>query len=555
MANKFSLFGFQISRAKAEQEQSAQPSFSPPANEDGALTITSAAYYGTYVDLDGTAKNEVELISRYREMAMQPEIEAAIDDVINEAICTNDDGTITQIVLDDLKVTQKIKDAIKSEFAVILRMLNYKNMAQDIFRRYYVDGKLYYHIIVDRENPTTGIKELRYIDPRKLRKIREIKKVKDENTGVEIMKTVNEYYIFNDKVTTGASANFGPIGVRITTDSIVSVVSGLMDSRRAVVLSYLHKAIKPLNQLRMIEDATVIYRISRAPERRIFYIDVGNLPKLKAEQYMRDIMVKYKNKLVYDANTGEVRDDRKFMSMMEDFWLPRREGGKGTEITTLPGGQNLGELEDVKYFEKKLYKALNVPVSRLEPNQGFTLGRVAEVTRDELKFSKFIDRLRSKFADLFDQAMRVQCVLKGICTAEEWLEFRENIHYDFIKDNNFSELKDAELMKERLSLLSEVDTYTGRYFSHAWIQREVLRLTDDEIDKMDVEIDQEKKDGLGLPVSVTNDVAQQQMMSQVPTQPENETNLKHDADMVKAKDAKAKSVKKEDILVQLKRVI
>jgi len=555
MANKFSLFGFQISRAKAEQEQSAQPSFSPPANEDGALTITSAAYYGTYVDLDGTAKNEVELISRYREMAMQPEIEAAIDDVINEAICTNDDGTITQIVLDDLKVTQKIKDAIKAEFAVILRMLNYKNMAQDIFRRYYVDGKLYYHIIVDRENPTTGIKELRYIDPRKLRKIREIKKVKDENTGVEIMKTVNEYYIFNDKVTTGASANFGPIGVRITTDSIVSVVSGLMDSRRAVVLSYLHKAIKPLNQLRMIEDATVIYRISRAPERRIFYIDVGNLPKLKAEQYMRDIMVKYKNKLVYDANTGEVRDDRKFMSMMEDFWLPRREGGKGTEITTLPGGQNLGELEDVKYFEKKLYKALNVPVSRLEPNQGFTLGRVAEVTRDELKFSKFIDRLRSKFADLFDQAMRVQCVLKGICTAEEWLEFRENIHYDFIKDNNFSELKDAELMKERLSLLSEIDTYTGRYFSHAWIQREVLRLTDDEIDKMDVEIDQEKKDGLGLPVSVTNDVAQQQMMSQVPTQPENETNLKHDADMVKAKDAKAKSVKKEDILVQLKRVI
>ena len=555
MANKFSLFGFQISRAKAEQEQSAQPSFSPPANEDGALTITSAAYYGTYVDLDGTAKNEVELISRYREMAMQPEIEAAIDDVINEAICTNDDGTITQIVLDDLKVTQKIKDAIKAEFAVILRMLNYKNMAQDIFRRYYVDGKLYYHIIVDRDNPTTGIKELRYIDPRKLRKIREIKKVKDENTGVEIMKTVNEYYIFNDKVTTGASANFGPIGVRITTDSIVSVVSGLMDSRRAVVLSYLHKAIKPLNQLRMIEDATVIYRISRAPERRIFYIDVGNLPKLKAEQYMRDIMVKYKNKLVYDANTGEVRDDRKFMSMMEDFWLPRREGGKGTEITTLPGGQNLGELEDVKYFEKKLYKALNVPVSRLEPNQGFTLGRVAEVTRDELKFSKFIDRLRSKFADLFDQAMRVQCVLKGICTAEEWLEFRENIHYDFIKDNNFSELKDAELMKERLSLLSEIDTYTGRYFSHAWIQREVLRLTDDEIDKMDVEIDQEKKDGLGLPVSVTNDVAQQQMMSQVPTQPENETNLKHDADMVKAKDTKAKSVKKEDILVQLKRVI
>ena len=293
-----------------------------------------------------------------------------------------------------------------------------------------------------------------------------------------------------------------------------------MDSRRAVVLSYLHKAIKPLNQLRMIEDATVIYRISRAPERRIFYIDVGNLPKLKAEQYLRDIMVKYKNKLVYDANTGEVRDDRKFLSMMEDFWLPRREGGKGTEISTLPGGQNLGELEDVKYFEKKLYKALNVPVSRLNPEQsGFSLGRTNEITRDELKFAKFVDRMRNKFADLFDQALRVQCVFKGICTNEEWNEFKEHIYYDFIKDNNFSELKDAELMKERLSLLSQVDPYTGRYFSQNWIQQNVLRLTDDEIKKMQEEIDEEKSMGLGLPVGVTNDVAQQMMMSNVPQQP------------------------------------
>ena len=516
MAQKFSLFGFTISRQEEEDQKSTQQSFSPPASDDGALTITSAAYYGTYVDLDGTAKNEVELISRYREMAMQPEIESAIDDIVNEAICQDDDGKIIQIIMDDLKQPEKIKKAIKDEFNTIIRLLNYTNMAQDIFRRYYIDGKMYYHIIIDRDNPVQGIKELRYIDPRKMRKIREVKKQKDERTGVEIMNVVNEYYIYNDKVTTGSSTNYGPVGTRITTDSIVSVVSGLMDSRRAVVLSYLHKAIKPLNQLRMIEDATVIYRISRAPERRIFYIDVGNLPKLKAEQYLRDIMVKYKNKLVYDANTGEVRDDRKFLSMMEDFWLPRREGGKGTEITTLPGGQNLGELEDVKYFEKKLYKSLNVPVSRLDPNSsGFSLGRVGEITRDELKFSKFVGRLRSKFSDLFDQCLKAQCVLKGICTLEEWNEIKEHIHYNFIKDNNFTELKEAELMQQRLTLLGSVDPYTGRYFSQAWIQRNVLRLNDDEIKVMQEEMEEEKEAGIGLPVAVTNDVAQQQMLSQI----------------------------------------
>ena len=390
-------------------------------------------------------------------------------------------------------------------------------MSQDIFRRYYIDGRMNYHIIIDRENPTAGIKELRYIDPRKLRKVREIKKRKDERTGVEIMDVVNEYYIYNDKVVSGTSSSYGPVGIRIAKDAIINVNSGLMDSRRAVVLSYLHKAIKPLNQLRMIEDATVIYRISRAPERRIFYIDVGNLPKLKAEQYLRDIMIKYKNKLVYDANTGEVRDDRKFMSMMEDFWLPRREGGKGTEITTLPGGQNLGELEDVKYFQKKLYGALCVPISRLEPNQGFSLGRTSEITRDELKFSKFVDRLRNKFSDVFNQALRVQCVLKGICTDEEFELFKENIHYDFIKDNNFSELKEAELISNRLTLLQSVDPYTGRYFSQKWIQQNVLRLTDDEIEEMDTQIEKEKEMGLGLPVGVTNDVAQQQMLGQVQT--------------------------------------
>jgi len=554
--NKFSLFGFTIARNKDEQVQDVQQSFTPPANEDGALTIQSAAYYGTYVDLDGTAKNEVELISRYREMAMQPEIESAIDDIINEAICQDDDGKIIKIVLDDLKQPEKIKNAIREEFNTILRLFNYKNMAQDIFRRYYVDGRLYYHVIIDRENPSQGIKELRYIDPRKLRKVREIKKQKDERTGVEMMKIINEYYIFNDKVTTGGSSNFGPVGVRITTDSILSVVSGLMDSRRAVVLSYLHKAIKPLNQLRMIEDATVIYRISRAPERRIFYIDVGNLPKLKAEQYLRDIMVKYKNKLVYDSATGEVRDDRKHLSMLEDFWLPRREGGKGTEITTLPGGQNLGELEDVKYFEKKLYKALCVPVSRLNPDSsGFSLGRVNEITRDELKFAKFVDRLRNKFSELFEQAMRTQCVLKGICTNEEWKEFKEHIHYDFIKDNNFTELKDAELMRERLSLLGSVDPYTGRYFSQTWIQRNVLRLTDDEIALMEKEMDKEKKEGLGLPVGVTNDVAQAQMMSQVPQQPQNPDDQEHQMDMAKQAQASSQKEETNNTLVQLKRIL
>jgi hypothetical protein len=555
--NKFSLFGFEIARKKSEDEQAQQPSFTPPSNEDGALTISSAAYYGTYVDLDGTAKNEVELISRYREMAMQPEIESAIDDIMNEAIVQDDDGKIIEIVLDDLDQPEKIKKAIKEEFHTILRLLNYKHMAQDIFRRYYIDGRLYYNVLIDKENPIAGIKELRYIDPRKLRKVREIKKKKDERTGAEIVDVFNEYYIYNDKVVSGSSSSYGPVGVRITLDSIVSVVSGLMDSRRAVVLSYLHKAIKPLNQLRMIEDATVIYRISRAPERRIFYIDVGNLPKLKAEQYLRDIMVKYKNKLVYDAQTGEVRDDRKFLSMMEDFWLPRREGGKGTEITTLPGGQNLGELEDVKYFQKKLYNSLSVPISRLEPNQGFSIGRVAEVTRDELKFAKFVDRLRNKFSDIFNQALRVQCVLKGICTADEWDQFKEHIYYDFIKDNNFSELKDAELMRERLSLLAAVDPYTGRYFSQAWIQRNVLRLTDDQIKEMQSEIDEEKEIGMGLPVGVMNDVAQQQMMAQVPNQPMNPIDAEHQMELQKreAQQNQTQEEKSPGTFVKLKQIL
>ena len=508
------LFGFQISRQKADAEQQSAKTFAAPANEDGALTISSAAYYGTYVDLDGTAKNEVELISRYREMAMQPEIESAIDDIVNEAIVQTDSGKSIRIIMDDLKQPEKIKKAIEEEFVGVLRLLNYQNMATDTFRRFYVDGRLFYHVIIDEKNPTLGVQALRYIDPRKIRKIREVKKEKEGTTSVDIVQTVNEYYIYNDKVVSGSSSSYGPVGVRIAKDAIININSGLMDSRRAAVLSYLHKAIKPLNQLRMIEDATVIYRISRAPERRIFYIDVGNLPKLKAEQYLRDIMVKYKNKLVYDAQTGEIRDDRKHLSMMEDFWLPRREGGKGTEITTLPGGQNLGELEDVKYFEKKLYKSLNVPVSRLDPNQsGFSLGRVGEISRDEVKFGKFVDRQRQKFSEIFGQVLRVQCVLKGICTADEFDEFKENIYYDFIKDNNFAELKEAELVRERLSLLGSVDPYVGRYYSMEWIQRNVLRLTDDDMKLMRKQIDAEKAAGLIMDPMEIAQQGQQELMN------------------------------------------
>ena len=541
MASFPSIFGFQFKRKK-DEDKSNNESFAPLIQDDGAVVVSAGGAYGTYVDMEGSARTEAELVTKYREMSLHAELDSAIEDIVNEAIIVDDDFDVIEINLDRTGLSDKLKGAIRQEFTQILQLFEFNTHSYDIFRRWYIDGRLYYHIIVDREAPTDGIKELRYIDPRKIRKVREVKKSKDERTGVEVANVINEYYIFNDKVISGSSSNFGPVGVRITTDSIINVVSGLMDSRRAVVLSYLHKAIKPLNQLRMIEDATVIYRISRAPERRIFYIDVGNLPKLKAEQYLRYIMVKYKNKLVYDAVTGEVRDDRKFLSMMEDFWLPRREGGKGTEITTLPGGQNLGELEDVKYFEKKLYKALSVPVSRLNPeSSGFSLGRTNEITRDELKFAKFVDRLRNKFSNLFDQAMRVQVVLKGICTAEEWDMMKENIYYDFIKDNNFTELKDAELMTNRLGLLQTIDPYTGRYFSQLWIQRNVLRLSDDEIEEMDKEIEMEKEQGLGLPVSVTNDVAQQQMMTQVPAQPQHPDDQKHEIDMATKDAAKQQS--------------
>ena len=485
------LFGFEINRkVKQAQQEEQSKTFAIPQNDDGAVTIQSGSYYGTYVDLDGVVRNEIELITRYREMSMQPELESAIDDIVNESIVNDDNGKGVEINTDDLKQPDQIKSKIRDEFDFILKLLNFGNMGHDLFRRWYIDGRLFYHVIIDDKRPQLGITEIRYIDPRRIRKIREIQKTKDPTTGMEVIRKQNEYYLYNERGVVGAHSN---LGAKIAVDAIVNVNSGLMDAKRAMVLSYLHKAIKPLNQLRMVEDATVIYRLSRAPERRVFYVDVGNMPTIKAEQYLKDIMTKYRNKLVYDSSTGEIKDDRKHLSMLEDFWLPRREGSKGTEISTLPGGMNLGELEDVKYFEKKLYKSLSVPVSRLEQQQGFSLGRSTEVTRDELKFNKFVQRLRNKFATLFDDLLRVQLVLKKVCTEEEWKEFKEDIWYDFKKDNNFNELKEAELMTNRLGLLQLVDPYVGKYYSLEWVRKNVLQQSDDDIEEINQQIAAEQE--------------------------------------------------------------
>ena len=488
---KFSLFGFKLGKDIPVQE--VLPSFSPPILDDGAVTITAAAHYGTSIDLDSNYKNDVELITRYREMAMQPEIESAVDDIINEAIIQQDDSSV-EIVLDKVKASPKVKTAIEEEFDNILTLLNFKNLGQDIFRRYYVDGRLYYNIILDKENPNAGIQELRYTDPRKLSKIREIRKVKDKTTGYDLVQGYTEYYIYSETIS--SKSNLTNSGLRIAPDSIISITSGLLDAKRSIILSYLHKAIKPLNQLRMIEDATVIYKVSRAPERRIFYIDVGNLPKMKAEQYLKDIMTKYKNKVVYDANTGEVRDDRKYLSMMEDFWLPRRSDNKSTEITTLPSSAAFDDMSMVQYFEKKLYKALNVPFSRLDqPETPYSIGNSQEISRDEIKFDKYINRLRSKFSDLFDQALKVQCLLKGICTEDEFEQYKQDIYYDFQKDNNYAELKEAELLTNRVNLLGMVDAYKGVYYSKEWIQKNVLNMDDDDIKLIEKQIKQEIADG------------------------------------------------------------
>lgn len=481
------LFGFEIKRKK-DQEQQMSGSVIPPTPDDGSTIVNSAAaYYGLVVDLEGIVKNENDLIRRYRESAQYSDCDNAVDEIVNEAFVAEATHDPVTIVLDDLKVSDSIKKKITDEFDNILRLLKIDDRGYDIFRQWYVDGRLYYNILIDENNIKDGIKELRYIDPRKIRKIKNIKKEKLPS-GVEVVKQVEEYFLYNDKGITEQTTQ----GVKMSVDSIIFVPSGLMDANTNMVLGYLHKAIKPVNQLKMMEDALVIYRISRAPERRIFYIDVGNLPKVRAEQYVNDIMVKFRNKVVYDAATGEVRDNRQHLSLMEDFWMPRREGGKGTEITTLQGGQNLGQIEDVNYFQNKLYQALHVPVSRLQPQQNFSLGRTNEITRDEVKFNKFIERLRKKFSQLFKDALRVQLIAKGIIRPDEWDDMIYNIRFDFQRDNHFAELKEADLINNRAATLQNLDPFVGKYYSMAWVRKHVLQLTEDDIEEIQKEIEDEK---------------------------------------------------------------
>ena len=478
------FFGFEIKRK--EKELGA---VTPPATDDGTYDISGGGFYSTILDTDGRSRTEDDLIRRYRDIAIQPECDSAIEDIVSEAIASDERDMCVSVVLDNLQVSATIKKRIKEEFERILQLLDFNNKAHDIFRRWYVDGRIFYHKVIDTQNPRKGIQQLRYIDPRKIKKVREVET--GRKGQVDVVKKFKEFYIYNQH---GHQVNNTSTGVKLTFDSIAYCPSGLIDMHKGTVLSYLNKAIKPVNQLRMIEDSVVIYRISRAPERRIFYIDVGNLPKIKAEQYLKDVMNRYRNKLVYDASTGEIRDDRNHMSMLEDFWLPRREGGRGTEITTLPGGANLGEIDDITYFQRKLYRSLNVPISRLEAEQNFSLGRSTEITRDELKFTKFVSKLRKKFSVIFNDLLRTQLILTGVIAEEEWKSMSEHIQFDFLQDNNFTELKNAELLKERLEMLSQVENYVGTYFSKEWIKKNVLHLTDDEIGEMQKQMDSESDD-------------------------------------------------------------
>ena len=437
-----------------------------------------------------SAKTEKELIMKYRDASFQPECDAAIEDIINEAVVSDTDGAPVKLILDDLDQPAKIKKLMLEEFETVVNLLNFSWYGHEIFRRWYVDSKLYYHKIIDNADPKRGLIEVRPIDATKIRKVKEVEHDTDKKTGVKIVKDIKEYYIYQNEPLDKSNQ-----GLKISKDAVTYIPSGLLDPSRKKVLGYLHKALKPVNQLRMMEDSLVIYRLSRAPERRIFYIDVGNLPKGKAEEYLRNIMSKYRNKMVYDANTGELKDDRKHMSMLEDFWLPRREGGRGTEITTLPGGENLGQIEDIIYFQKKLYRALNVPTDRLEQESQFALGRATEITRDELKFQKFIARLRKKFSGLFMDLLKTQLILKGIITEGEWKEISQDINIDFLKDTHFVELKESELLRERMSTLRELDEYVGKYYSIEWVRKNILMQTDDEIEMIDKQIDAEKEEG------------------------------------------------------------
>ena len=466
------LFGFSF-RRREEQLKKSAPSPVAPTNEDGATSFIAGGYHGTYVDLDGNFKTEYDMVVKYRMMAMHPEVDSAIEDIIQEAIVTDQNDSPVQIDLANLDVSDSVKDMIRKEFDYIKNLIGFDTKAHEMFRRWYIDGRLYYHKVIDLKRPQDGILELRYVDPQKIKKVRQINKIPktaDQFQSLDYGK-VDEYFIYNPKGLRNTSANSG---IKIAKDAITYVTSGILDTNKNIVLSYLHKAIKVLNQLMMIEDSLVIYRISRAPERRIFYIDVGNLPKVKAEQYLREVMSRYRNKLVYDANTGEIRDDRKYMSMLEDFWLPRREGGRGTEITTLPGGQNLGELTDIQYFQTKLYKALNVPAGRLDSESTFNIGRSSEIMRDELKFTKFVGKLRKKFSEMFQDILKTQLILKGVITPEDWDEMKEHIQYDYLYDNHFTELKNIEMLNEKINLITAMEPFMGRYFSTEYIRTNIL---------------------------------------------------------------------------------
>ena len=491
------LFGFNITRVKPKTDPKQQ--FSQPQAEDGTQVVAAGGFFGSYLDMEGTAKTEQDLIRRYREIALHPECDMAIEDIVNEAITSNENRQSVKVVTDQLgQYSSKIRARIESEFSEVLRLLQFNTRGHDLFRRWYVDGRIFFQKVIDAENHKTGITELKYLDPRKVKKIREVRKRRPEGmvspTNINIADETVEYFVYNERGIQGAAAIQG---IKIAPDTIAYCPSGVIDqNKNGLVMSYLHKAIKPVNQLRMIEDAAVIYRIARAPERRMFKIDVGNLPKAKAEQYLRDVMARYRNKLVYDASTGEIRDDRNYMSMLEDFWLPSRDGGRGTDITTLPGGANLGEISDIEYFRAKLYRSLNVPVSRLEASQGFNLGRASEISRDELKFTKFVGRLRKKFTELFNDLLRTQLIIKGVISELEWPEVRDNIFYDFLQDGHFAELKNSEMMRERLNLAREVRDYIGKYYSVNYVRRNILRQTEQEIKKMDAEIKKEIDSGI-----------------------------------------------------------
>lgn len=499
------LFGFEFKRKTQLDNETV--SFAPPSSDDGAVIVASTATggaYSTVIDLDGTVRNEADLITKYRELATQPEVDSAIDEIVNEAITLDEDQDVVDVILDDANLPAKVKTAISDEFNNILKLLEFSTNPYDVFRRWYIDGRLYYHVVVD--NPKDGIKELRYLDPRKIKKIREIVKkpiqsLNAAGSDASLNKTISEYYIYNEKgfstknTTPGIATQSGvTAGLKIARDSIVLVSSGLTDANGSMVLSHLQKAIRECNQLRTLENAAIIYRLSRAPERRIWYVDVGNLPKMKAEQYLKDIMAKHKNRLVYDASSGEVRDDRKYMTMLEDFWLPRREGGRGTEVTTLPGGQNLGEMDDVLYFQKQLYRSLNVPVTRLDSEAMFDIGRATQISRDEIKFAKFIDRLRTKFIKLFIQLLEKQLILKGIATYDDWLVIKDNIKFKFARDNYFAELKETEILNNRLGVMESIYPYIGKAYSWKWVRKNILRQDDEEIEQMDVEIAEELED-------------------------------------------------------------